>query len=169
MTKKMTREEFVHEAEVLVASTPYDEPDHDRCWHRVADLAERAGVEWLPEQVEPKVGDTLTEATRRRDLLAVADSDGRVWQYVDEILAWSSPHYTECEGSSRDLLSRFGPCSIVFVPGEPVTEQKHGTRVSRDGLLRGTFRWDCACGAYDHEYIAEATAQRDAAKHEAQS
>jgi hypothetical protein len=160
MAKKMTRDEFVRlfdeRLDLCVSS------------ELAANLAETAGVEWLPEQIEPKVSDTLTEATRLVQDLAAVTLANTVWQcddpnglgvWVAGGVGWSI--------TTADVIQHGG--RIVFVPGEPVTEQKHGTRVIRDGLLRGTFRWDCACGAYDHDYIAEATAQRDAAKHEAQS
>lgn len=156
MTGKMTRAEFVRRAENAG-------PLGKTAAERMAGLAVEAGVEWLPVQVDPRVGDLLTEATRLvEDLAVVPLTNNTVWQYAASDDRW---YACDVAGSlrTRTLIG----ARIVFVPGEPVTEQKHETTVYVAAWAdHPEWRWKCSCGwTNGYWYSTKSSAQYSADSH----
>lgn len=79
----------------------------------IVDYAIEHGMEFAPEQVEPKVGDELTEATRLVNDLAVVTLSDTVWQ-LNILLGWAAPDVAG-RRTTEQVIDHGG--RIVYVPG----------------------------------------------------
>lgn len=105
---KMTKREFVAEVRRWVSF-------NNDAGTAAADLAERAGVTWKPEQVEPRVGDLLTDDTRLMNDLGAVTSNNTIWQYYEPERLWYGCKGVGPRDTSSSMIRHGG--RIVFVPG----------------------------------------------------
>ena len=166
MTGKWTKTEFRRKAwQAILANDLASLTD-------LVVLAEESGAEWLPEQVEPVVGELLTEATRLVHRMAVVKGCV-VWQYDHAVLVWRnaiddstisalSKAHSQLLGG-RIVLVPSSPLTLKDYAGEPATEQNHETEL--DHTPAGVKAHCLTCGWRSGLYPFADDARKVAAGH----
>lgn len=127
--------------------------------HRAVDYAITQGMPFAPEQVEPVVGELLTEATRLVDGMIVAANEEAA-RYEARPDRWYVTGVPRGHQTSSILDAEW---RIVFVPGEPETEQKHETAL--DHTPAGVRAHCLTCGWRSGLYPFADDARKVAAGH----
>ena len=125
----------------------------------IIDYAIENGMPVAPEQVEPVVGEMLTEATRLVDGMIVAANEEAA-RYEARSDRWYVTGVPRGHQTSWILDAEW---RIVFVPGDPVTGQKHETKVIK---VVGMWDWRCTCGCHGRNYETRSAAEYWANRHD---